>query len=188
MLKRGLLVFVSLLFSVSCLAQGLEISVGQETAQARYSTNAGGTNYGRSELTYGSLFNSENKINLFEIGILVIDAAGTKAPHLEVGIGPKLYYIDFDCCRAGAIGLGGTLRYKLGGHSRFYISAKGYYAPSVVTFAQADSFYEAAVEFGFEVLANAEIYVGQRDIEVRFVKRAAIKVDDTSFFGMRIRF
>jgi len=188
MLKRGIFVFVSLLFSMSCLAQGIDINVGQETAQVRYSTNAGGTNYGRSELTYGGLFNSENNINLFEIGILVIDVPGTKAPRLEVGIGPKLYYIDLDCCRAGAIGLGGTLRYKLGSNSRFYLSAKGFYAPSVVSFRQADSFYEAGVEFGFELLANAEIYVGQRDIKVGFPERADRTVDDNSYFGMRIRF
>jgi len=178
--------------SVNCQAQGLEINLGDEIIQARYSTNAGGSNYGRSELTYGVLHNTEININLVEIGLLVIDVAGTKAPGLEVGIGPKLYFIKDRGVKTSAIGLGGSLNYKLDQSSRIYIAAKAFYAPSVVSFIDADSMYEISVELGFEVLKNAEIYIGRRDIEVDYLlkvdNKIGGKIDDTSYFGMRLRF
>ena len=188
MIYRLLLIFVSLLFSITCQAQNFILNLGEDTAQVSYSSNVGGSEFGRSELKFGYLHNSVLGVDFAEIGLLVIDVAGTKSPGLEVGIGPKLFYATLDCCDAVAIGLGGTLRYKLGNNSRFYLAGQFYFAPGVVSFSDSKSMYEAVLEFGFEVLPTADIYVGIRDIKVDFGGPEDVTIDDTAYFGMKLSF
>ncbi|MFV2055778.1 MAG: YfaZ family outer membrane protein [Thiohalomonadales bacterium] len=188
MIYRWLFISFLLIFSLAGHAQDFTINLGDTSVQVNYATNIGGTDYGRSELRFGYLRNSDYDTDMLEVGLLVIDNAGSKAPGLEVGLGPKLYIARTDCCDASAIGLGGVLRYSFGSNSRFFILGQFYYAPGVVSFADSEGMYEGIVEIGFEVLPTADIYLGMRDISVDFGGPSNATIDDSGYFGMKFSF
>ena len=171
------------------MAATLDLNLSDESAQVKYGMHVGGTTLGRSELTFGFLYNDNDNKNktMGEVGLLVIDAAGSKSPGLEIGVGPKLYYADGINGNALAIGLGGKLRYKLPTLTRMLLSAEGYYAPGIVSFADADNMYEIDLRIGYEIIPTADLYAGYRLIKADFDKGKEA-IDETAMFGMKFRF
>ena len=188
--------YLALVFMVSCaltgtaaLAQTFDINLSDKSAQFKYSTRIGNPNEGRSELGFGFLYNDDDNY-LGEAGLLIIDVAGTKTPGLEVGVGPKLYVGRHDKTGgdAVAVGIGGQLRYKLAALPRLNFSLAGYYAPSIVSFADADNITEVNVQVGYEILPTANIYLGYRHIRVDFDPIGKKTIDETGMVGMTFSF
>ena len=190
MTYRVLFVLLSLAFTQAVSARSMDINLSNDAAQFKYGTLVGGTTYGRSELTYGLLFN-EDDVYLFEVGLLVIDQAGSKSPGLELGIGPKFYFADTDKSDgdAAALGLGGQIRYKNMAAPRIVYNAEGYYAPSIVSFLDADSMFEFNLRLEYEILPTANIYLGYRDIEVEIENSDKnVELDENVVLGVRFKF
>ena len=146
MFVRVLTTFVLLTVSFGASAAKFDINLNQDSARFVYSSLIGGSTFGRTEMSAGLLYN-EDKNSVWELGLQVIDVAGTKTPGLEVGVGPKLYYFTSDKPDAsgGAIALGGNLHYKFTQLQRLAISGTLYYAPSITATLDADSFFEAGL-------------------------------------------
>jgi len=186
MLFRGLIIAISV-FAVSNLyAQTLEFTVGDKSAAATWGITVGASNVGRTEVNLGILYNEDNNY-LGEIGLLVVDVAGSKSPGLSIGIGPNFYFAQADKGDIAAIGLGGELRYKLPSLNRLFFSFIGYYAPNIVTFAKADNLYELGANMGYEILPTADIFLGYRNIRADFGELGDEDLDESFHFGMRFR-
>lgn len=186
-----LLQLVPLLFligSTQAFAQNFELNLGEHSAQAIYTTAVGGTNYGRSELNFGALYNDKEKTTLGEFSLMVVDSAGANSPGLELGIGPKIWVAQRDDRSAVAVAIGGRLKYKLGMNDRLFTRARFSYAPSIVTFADANKMWEASAELGYEMLATADFYGGYRVIEAEFPNYDNHFLDNSAYFGIRIQF
>ena len=154
-------------FSSHSNAASLDLNLNNKSAQIRLATVIGGTTMGRTQASTSFLYNDDEKY-VFDLGLLVIDVAGSKSPGLELGVGPKLYFADGDKGEAVCIGLGGQIRYKIPALQRLNFGLEGYYAPDIVSFANADSMYEVGFRIGYEILPTADVYGGYRRIRAEF--------------------
>ena len=182
---------IAMAFLLGMSSQGygqlLDINLSDTSAQFKYGSRVGGSVYGRTETSYGILFNDEDQL-VVDVSLQVIDVAGSKAPGLEVGAGPKLYYVDADSRDAAAIGLGGLLRYKWPALQRVLFMAHLYYAPGIVSFMDAENMLEYSAQIGYELLPTADVYIGYRKIKVEFGDNYTENVDSSTIFGLRFSF
>ncbi len=186
---RTLLVLVCLIASGLVQARSLDINLSGESAQLKYATLVGATNYGRTEFGLGFLYH-DDKNYLGEVSLLVIDEAGSKSPGLELGVGTKFYYayMDKPDLSVSAIGLGGQFRYRHASAPRIIYGASVFYAPGIVTFQDGDQLLEADIRLEFEILPTANIYGGYRYIETEIKNRNDVKIDDNFIIGLRFKF
>lgn len=171
MFARTLIVFALILVSTAASAQRVDVTLKQDSARFSYISLIGGSTFGRTEMRAGILYNEDSNMAA-DIGLQVIDVAGSKTPGLELGVGPRFYYLkhhDSDSSTA-AIALGGQLRYKLPSVQRLAFIGNAYYAPSITTTLDADSMYEIGVGVGYELLPTANVYLSYRRIRADFTK------------------
>ena len=183
-----LVLFLSVLSSFS-FARSFDINLSSDSAQFKYGTHVGGTNFGRSEMTIGFLYN-EDDAYLSEIGLLVIDEAGSKTPGLELGVGPKFWFGGSDEADVdiSGIGLGGQLRYKNLNYPRIVYGFSLFYAPSIVAFLDADNILEYDLRVEYELLPTANVYIGYRNIEADIKRSGEAEIDDSAIIGLRFNF
>jgi hypothetical protein len=188
MLRLVLIVLCSVLSSTS-LARSFDINLSADAAQFKYSSLAGATNYGRTEMTVGFLYNDDDNY-LGEVALLVIDEAGTKTPGLELGVGPKLWFGGADKADVdiAAIGLGGQIRYKNMNMPRIVYGAGLFFAPGIVSFLDAEGMLEYDLRVEYELLPTANVYVGFRSIEADIKNRNDVEVDESVVIGLRFKF
>lgn len=190
MFVRILLTGMLLLASAGVNAAKVDVNLAQDSARFTYYSLIGGSNFGRTEMSAGLMYN-DDKNSLWELGLQVIDVAGSKTPGLEIGVGPKLYYMTSDKPEASGavIALGGTLRYKPVQLQRVFFQGTLYYAPSITSTIDADTYMEIGVHAGYELLPTADIYLGYRSIRVDFTKGIGEEtLDETAMVGMTFSF
>ena len=193
MLPRSVVVLLSAMavstFSQSTIAETLDINLSDESAQFKYLQNINGTTEGRTELGFGILYNDDDNY-LAEASFIITDVAGTKAPGLEVGVGPKLYLAKHDKTDLDAfsIGVGAQFRYKIPTVTRLNFTGAVFYAPGIVSFADAEDLTEIFVSIGYEVLPTADVYLGYRYINVDFDPVSDKTLDETALIGLSFSF
>lgn len=190
MYTRTLTTVLLLIASFGASAAKLDINLNQESARFNYYALIGGSTYGRTEMNAGLLYNQDKNM-LLEVGLQVIDVAGSKAPGLEIGVGPRLYYFITDIPDASgvAIALGGDLRYNLPQVQRLALQGTVYYAPSITSTLDADSFFEFGTRVAYEILPTANVYLGYRRIRVGYTKgKGSHTLDDSAMFGINFSF
>ena len=181
------------LFSASsglAMAQNLDMNLGDKSASFRYNAFVGGSTLGRTELNFGVLYN-EDKNRYADVGLLVVDTAGSKAPGLEVGIGPRVMFMweDDHDAQGTAIALGGRLNYKPQQMKRLRLGLEGYFAPSITSFMDVDRAYLLETRVGYEVLPTALAYIGYRSIQASFNKgKGTHAIDRSAFLGVQLSF
>ena len=188
-LKQFAVMFLGLvLFANHAHAQRAYVALSDESAQIGYGTLIGGSNYGRTELAFDFLF-TEEEAYVGDVSLQVFDQVGSKVKGLVAGIGGKIYALRQDNVDAIALGIGGMLRYSIPANKRFILGLDGYYAPSVVTFLDADTFYEIAARVEFEVIPQAAAFVEWRDFGVEHEdSNKTYHVDQNVRVGMEINF
>ncbi|NOZ52577.1 MAG: hypothetical protein GXP08_05450 [Gammaproteobacteria bacterium] len=182
-----LVAMLAIAVSTTAVARKFDMNFSDESAQFKYDFLIGATNYGRTELGVGFIYNEDDN-NLAEISLQVIDQAGSKTPGLELGVGPKVYAADTNAGDVAAVGLGGQLRYKNPRVPRVIYVGMFYFAPGIVSFLDAEDMYEFAVRLQYEVLPSANAYVGYRKIEVEFEKIGDVEIDDSVHVGLEFKF
>lgn len=190
MFPRYLTALVLLTASATVAAQKLDINLSNDSAQFVYTALIGGSTIGRTEMNAGFLY-TEDDVTLFDLGLQVVDLAGSKTPGLEVGVGPKFYYASSDKADASvsAIALGGQLRYKLPSAPRLAIGASAYYAPHITSTLDADSLFELNTRLSYEVLPTADAYIGYRKIRAKYDKgKGSEDLDNGIIFGLKFAF
>mgnify|MGYP000483327117 CR=1 FL=1 len=108
---------------------------------------------------------------------------GFKGTYTEVGNQERKH---------SAIPLGVELAYTLPIDSAIPVIISGAldYAPSVLSFKDADSYMERRIELGVQIVEQATIFVGYRKIDTDFEKHLGgdYTYNDTGYIGFKIRF
>ncbi len=171
-------------------AQKLDMNLGQDSVRLTHTSLIGGSTFGRTEMSVGILYNEDDN-TLLDLGLQVIDVAGSKTPGLEIGVGPKLYWINADTDNANglAVALGGKLRYKLRGLQRTQVRGALHYAPGITSTVDIDSLLELDVRAAYELLPTANVYLGYRRIRVDFNRAKQTQTLDSGvFIGLEMTF
>jgi hypothetical protein len=187
---RILITVLLLIASFDVNASRLDVNLNQDSARFTYYSLIGGSTYGRTEMSTGLLYN-EDKNYLLELGLQVVDVAGSESPGLEIGVGPKLYYMSDDVGDVAglSIAVGGIVRYSLPQMQRLALQGSLYYAPSITSTLDTNTFLEYGVRVAYEILPTANIYLGYRRIRVDYTKGIGdLTLDDGAMIGMDFSF
>lgn len=191
MFVRILLTVALFITSTGVYAAKADINLAQDSARFTYFSSIGGSNYGRTEMSAGLMFNKD-KNSLWELGLQVVDAAGSKSPGLEIGIGPKLYFFKSDSnpdASGLVVAIGASFRYKFPQMQRLFMGGAIYYAPSITSTIDAENYMEFGLRAGYEILPTADVYVGIRNIRVDYTKgNGSHPLDETAMIGTTFSF
>lgn len=127
------------------------------------------------------------------LGIMVVGETGSSDNPLEAGVGVKALGIhkandrdDFDSIGAAP---GVAVRYYPAAVNRLVFGGRVHYAPSVVSFGDADSVLEAQARVEYQLIPQAFAYVGYRHLEVELDDGGRnVTMDQGGHLGIRILF
>lgn len=176
--------------SAPASAQSLDVNLNDDTVEVKVGMPLNWGGFGRSSWDVGMLYHDTDRDSnwLFTLGAQVQGAAGADAPGLEFGAGMKLFVADVNQYDVSAATLGVGLRYAPPAASRFYAALSGYYAPDIVTFSDGEDFFAGELRFGYEILPEAEIYLGYRNIEAGIKNKQDATVAEGWLVGLKILF
>ena len=114
-------------------------------------------------------------------------------PNLRFGIGLKGTYAKVASGKHVAVPLGAELVYSIPLADAMALKFSGFfdYAPSALAFKDADNYMEKRLEVGFQIVEQATIFAGYRDIDLDFEvnnNKWDYRFDDDFYVGFRVRF
>ncbi len=194
MLKK--IVLMALISSAAFGAHQVEINVNDKEVEGQIRLDMG--RMGSLEHTYiGARFlNGDNNNSqtitdidpLMEVSFMVQnDATGIRG--LKIGLGFKGEYTKIDGRAYAVIPLGieAELKLPLNAPMAFYLGGALYYAPSVLSFKDADDYFETRIHLDVEPIENARVEVGYRQIDTN-LKNRSVTYNDSFYFGLRLDF
>ncbi|NNF51445.1 MAG: hypothetical protein HKN59_03310 [Gammaproteobacteria bacterium] len=188
MTKNWLLIACLLMSAGNTLAESLDFNLNNDAARLTFSWDARD-----NKLTFDAgWLHHQDRGDVAHVGLHLVDfaASGPAAP--EVGIGGKLFYVDGDTgpvsASGGALGLGGFFRYNFPQADRFGIRGQLYFAPDVVAFGDSKGYLEASLGLTYDVLRDADIYIGARYVKAEFENTPDMTIDSGLHIGLRLKF
>src|SRR5690606_2834113 len=165
-------------------AEQLDFNLSGDAFLLRFTNNA---TRGGAQVDYG-LLHQEDDVYIGSLGLHLVDNAGTESSPFQVGLGGRLMFIDTDAASGGVIAIGAWGRYTFPAANRLAIAGNIHVAPSVKSFGDIEKYLEYGVRAEYEVLRNASLYLGYRDIEADFDVADDVELDDGLHVGMRFTF
>jgi len=123
----------------------------------------------------------------YEVSFLMMRPVGNKG--LKIGLGAKVNYTNNSNKDFMTIPLGLEADYKLPfkGYFPMYLSGELYYAPSVLSFSDADSFFEYRVSCELEVIDNGRVTFGYRSLDTNY-ENLDFTYNSSWYVGFKINF
>lgn len=168
--------------SVSARAGSVDVNLSTDSIEARYYTSAG-----LADMTVGGLYNQDLKNWDVNVGLLSTGESYDAGSRLEGGLGGKIYAVSVGNSQVLALGLGGQFRWFFAS-GPIGIGGYAFYAPSVVTALDGDSFREVGVRADLELVKNSTLYWGYRQVVANLANHTQLTVDKGSFVGIQIKF
>lgn len=190
MILRNACLFVVLAtIAVAAQANNLDINLGSNAAAVNFSTSLTSTGL-EGDLGY---LHHTNQVDIGSAGLMVVGDANPAGSPLIFAVGGKLFFISPKQNNLGngtVLGLGGRFNYTWPSYNRFKIGGELYYAPSITSFNNADRYLQYSVNAGYEILHNAELYVGYRHISAAFnnPNTSTLTLDSTFMVGLNLTF
>lgn len=130
-----------------------------------------------------------DRVDLFDAGADVVGNASPVGSPLIFGVGAKFFYISPKGLDNGeALGVGGHFRWTMPSYNRFALGAELYYAPNIVAFQSVDRFWESRVTANYQVLRNADAYIGYRYVSASFNGAPSKTLDSSVIVGFSVSF
>lgn len=176
--------------SAPAAADAIDINLNDDAALLRYLAYDGRAgNFGKREMDVGLLYTNEHdKAYIAMFGAQLIAEAGAGIPELEAGLGLKVFAMRFDSDNIFSLAIGGQLKYSVPPYRRVVIGIEGYYSPNVVTSSPADNFSFLNAYLGYEVVPEALLYLGYRDVSADLRGGGNATIDDGVHVGVRFGF
>ena len=97
-------------------------------------------------------------------------------------------WADADGADAGAIAVGGKIHYAPPALRGVGFGANAYYAPKVTSFSDAEGFTEYNLLVDYQLMPQALLYLGYREIRTDIENAGWVDVDDGGYLGVQFRF
>ena len=131
----------------------------------------------------------ENIDPYFEANFLIMREIGNKG--MSFGMGAKLNYTKVETKNFSALPLGIEFAYKIPAPNLIPMALHGslYYAPQVLSFADAKDYLEYRIHYDIEFIENAGVTVGYRSINTTFIDTSKLLNYNSSwYFGFQVKF
>jgi hypothetical protein len=170
-------------------ANDFEAALSKETAQFTFRSDSSLIGWGGADLALGLFYNDESDI--IAQGSLVQMRQPSEETPLTFGVGVKAYlgHLDDTDEEVVAFAVGGEVRYTIPGTMPMAVYARGFYAPEITSFADADEVIDYTIGFQLEILPETVGFVGIRHLEFDTSDRSSYKADDNNIhIGVRLTF
>jgi YfaZ precursor len=168
-------------------ANNLDLNLGSNAAAVDFSANITTTGL-VGDLGY---LHHTDQVDIGSAGLQVMGDSNPAGSPFIFAVGGKLFFISPKQNNVGngtVLGLGGRFSYTWPSYNRFKIGGELYYAPNIVSFNNADRYLQYSVNAGYEILHNADLYVGYRHISAAFTNTGTITLDNTFMVGFNLSF
>lgn len=164
----------------------LDFNLSDDAVRASFATRIGGDNL---QLGAGWLHH-QDKGDVAHLGLHLVDAAADSGADLTAGIGTRLMFVDVDNIDldGSVLSIGGFVRYVFPEYNRFSVGAHLYFAPDVVAFGDVNRYSEFEARLSYNVLRDADVYIGARSARARFEQGGSINFNSGLLFGIQMRF
>ena len=180
-----LLLIINLnIFAMDKASLGLNINTGDLEVEGRSSLA-----FTTNDPVYRNFYVDANFINaedtLFGFGLFV-ENSPINYQNIAFSIGLRAIFTDNgnDSFTAIPIMLGAKARMYLGNLPKSNLGVKFAYAPSPLTFQDADSYFEYRIEVDMSIIENINIYLGYRNINTNYEKRD-VNYNDSLYVGFK---
>ena len=116
--------------------------------------------------------------------------ASDGASPLQAGIGGRSGIVDGD--HSGQTGVplavGGYLKYTFPNLNRVNIRGEVWFAPDILSFGDLEKYQDYTVRVGYNILKQADIYIGLRYVKGDFDNNTKVEFDDGANIGFNVRF
>jgi len=188
MIKRFAWVVGLILVTTSVQADGLDISLSDESANVVYLTDSGSFGYGGADVGFGLFFNDDDDV----VGHANFLVTGNpqSGRNFQFGVGAKGYLGTLDDADedVAAVGIGGVVRYVIPAQTPMGLALEAYVAPGITSFSDTDSLTEVMARFEVEIMPSTRGYVGYRLLEPDMDDAGDVEIDDNLHFGVRFTF
>lgn len=185
---RSLLIVAPLALSGSpALAGSLDVGLNNDSARVTYATPLGKEQIGRSEGSFGVLFNTDDAFFTFA-SLDVINSPGDTAPGLGLGVGVKLFAARTDPGDASGLAINLGARFSPQEAKRLTFAVDVSHAPKIVTFGDADRYTELGARVEYEIMPAAAVYVGYNKLRLTIPNGGSATIDDGWSLGVRMHF
>ncbi len=184
-LALGLLLCTGLA-SGQTTGKALDINLNSDAVRAKFSWRLGDPRY---LADVGWLYN-QDRGSVVHGSFHLVDEAANPGTALQAGLGLRLVYTTTDPSRfdGGSLALGGFVKYTFPNANRFSIGGHGYYAPDIVSFGDQSQYYEIAVRAAYNVIRDADVYIGVREVEAKYDGGGRYEYDSNLHAGLEFRF
>ena len=180
---RTVLIAAFLASSSIALADSIDISLSNDSAQAIYTTG-----WRTAEFNAGALYVNDPNDWVVSAGLLAQGEQKSGGARIEAGLGGKTYYASVGNQDLLALGLGGQLR-VFPNNGIVGIGGYLYYAPDIVTLIDGKKFWEMGVNVEVEIIKKtASLYLGYRKVRADFDNNTNVTVDKGTHAGVKILF
>ncbi len=171
-------------------ADNIDINLRDEAIRASYSMELKDRGYTGLSTEFGLLYSEDkDKLDdtLYHLGLHVSGENWSQSGTFDISLGGRLYYASPEDVDLAALGVGAAIRFSPA--HRFGIGAHLYYAPDITSFMDANRFQETGVRVDYQVLPQAFVYVGYRQIEVDIEDGPKdVELDDDAHIGFKMLF
>jgi hypothetical protein len=131
---------------------------------------------------------TDNDLVQLHAGALIVGDAGAQGVDVAAGLGVRGIYVGRDSNSGGALSLGGQFEARMPSFNRVGISGHAYYAPSASSFGEVDEYREYAVAVDYQVVPDAAVYVGYRNINYDIHDASGLTAENGFRAGLRLTF
>lgn len=181
-LKASLRLFL-LHMPLAAQASGLDLNIGNETVALSL---IGPINSSDLNVSISGMHH-QNDRDVLTTGLSVIEQTDVES---HIGIGANIYAFDAPEIDGVGLALGGFFRQALPQVPHLGLGGQVFYGPSIVSMDSADDFLDATLRLEYQVIHQANIYLGYRKIKV-FVDDEIEdegEIDSSWVAGMRLTF
>lgn len=169
------------------LADSIDVNLHDDAIRGTYTMQLQSTKGLSAEA--GLLYaedNNNNSETLLHGGVLVSGENWSKSGTFDIALGGRLVYASPADLDMMAVAFGGRLRFSpvprlgIGGHL--------YYAPDITAFMDAEGYQEVGFRIDYQVMPQAFVYLGHRNIKVDFGGPQEWEMDDEAHIGFKMTF
>lgn len=192
MLRRFALFFALSLAVPLAHAETLDFNLSDDAVRAELSGPLPFGDQRGAEYNFGYLYSDKRdaRLNVGHIGMMVIGDAGARDANVHVGIGLRGTVISMrGGNNGGAVAVGAKFDVRLPQFNRIGLIGNVHFSPKVLSFNDVERYSDLTVAIDYEIIRNASVYAGFRDVRVKLEDVGGSNLRDNSpILGLRLTF
>ena len=169
-------------------AADFEAALSSDTAEFTFRSDSSIIGWGGADLAL-SLFYNDDSDFIGQASLIQMRQASEETP-LTFGVGVKAYLgtLDDPGDDVAALAIGGEVRYTIPGTMPMAVYGRGFWAPDITSFLDAEGVLDYTIGFQIEALPQTVAFVGIRHLEFDLDGGDYEADDDNIHIGVRLTF